>query len=132
MLVMAERTTFQSWLRGERIRVGLSQEELSVAAGLGSNYVNKIEKRRVDLPTMETRLKLHKVLGTSDNDLVEAGILAPEYSTVNNRVNEGPTAYRVESSAEDLREEAIALIGRIKPDYLADVVRTLRIMSQAR
>jgi transcriptional regulator with XRE-family HTH domain len=41
---------------------------------LGRTYVNKIERQRVDVPTYETRQKLHKVLGTSEDDLIRGNV----------------------------------------------------------
>jgi transcriptional regulator with XRE-family HTH domain len=62
-----EKMAFQAWLKRERKRANLTQEELGERAGLGRTYVNKIERQRVDVPTYETRQKLHKVLGTSED-----------------------------------------------------------------
>lgn len=68
-------TTFGDWLRSKRKARRLTQEELAVDAHLNRTYINAIENGRVQLPTADTREKLHRVLGTSDQDLISAGLL---------------------------------------------------------
>lgn len=69
------KQTFGQWLRGKREETGLSQERLAVAVGVDRAYVNKVERGKVNLPNPETRERFHQVLGTSEEDLVRAGIV---------------------------------------------------------
>lgn len=66
---------FSKWLRTQRIRNGLTQMELQQKTDLGDKYISHLETGRVPRPQEETRKKIHRALGTSDEDLAQAGIL---------------------------------------------------------
>lgn len=57
-----------------RVR-GLRQSDLEEKAGLGYSHVSKIERGVLRMPTEEVRQRIHEVLGTSEEDLVKAGVL---------------------------------------------------------
>ena len=69
--------TYGEWLRSQRRRRGLSQERLGELAGKHRTHINRIENGGIDLPADDTRAIFHAVLGTSEDDLVAAGILKP-------------------------------------------------------
>jgi transcriptional regulator with XRE-family HTH domain len=73
--VMSE-LTFGAWLRNARSnhQPRISQERLAELTGMDRAHLSKIENDRVDLPRFETRLRIHRVLGTSDRDLIDAGV----------------------------------------------------------
>lgn len=73
---MTAPRTFAQWLRRERKAHGLTQLELAQQAGLGRTYVTALESGSVTLPTLQTRLALHHILGTSDDELISIGLLA--------------------------------------------------------
>lgn len=67
--------TFARWLKARRIERGLTQIELEHDAGLSEKYVSAAERGRVKLPEPETRERIHHALGTTEDQLVEAGLL---------------------------------------------------------
>lgn len=67
--------TFGEWLATQRKRRKLRQADLSRDAGVNATYISKIERGDIDLPGEETRAKFHAALGTTEEDLVTAGIL---------------------------------------------------------
>lgn len=73
-LVMV-RSTFGVWLKRERLRRNMTQGELEKRAGLSFAYVSRVEKG-TQLPTEDTRRRIHEVFGTSDDDLAGVGVLA--------------------------------------------------------
>ena len=67
--------SFGDWLVHKREERELSQGRLATASGIARPYITRMESPGgVKLPTPETRQKLHRVLGTSDDDLVAAGV----------------------------------------------------------
>ena len=62
-------SNFGSAVKGERRRLGLSQEELAHRSGLHRTYITDVE-RGVRNMTVETMAKLSKALGVSLTDLV--------------------------------------------------------------
>ncbi len=73
---MNETGSFGYWLTSARKRRRLSQEGLARAAGINRSYISQIEQGRVQLPKTETRAKLHDALGTNEEDLISAGVMA--------------------------------------------------------
>lgn len=67
--------SYGSWLRMQRRLHGLRQADLEEKAGLGYSHVSKIERGVLRMPTEEVRQRIHEVLGTSEEDLVNAGVL---------------------------------------------------------
>lgn len=66
---------FGDWLKRERLARGLTQGDLEDRASLGYAYVSKVERGRTKIPSEEVRQRIHKVLNTTDDDLVREGIL---------------------------------------------------------
>ena len=56
-------------IRSERIRAGLTQEELAEKADLARNYIGNIERAEYKV-TVETLVKIAKALKVSVRDLV--------------------------------------------------------------
>lgn len=78
---MERGETFGGWLkrrRGVRGEPGfVSQQELADRVGVLRTYVNQIENGRIGIPALPLRQRIHGVLGTTEDDLIAAGILAP-------------------------------------------------------
>lgn len=76
MMVMdGARTRYGQWLKKCRADKGITQVQLAVAAGIGQTYLSKIESGKVDLPNAELRDRIHDVLGTTEDQLVAAGVI---------------------------------------------------------
>lgn len=76
--------TYGRWLRGQRQRriPRMTQQQLADAIEVDRSYVVKIETGKISVPTLETRLRIHAVLGTTEDELIAAAIVAPSgYST---------------------------------------------------
>jgi transcriptional regulator with XRE-family HTH domain len=56
-------------IRGHRARLGISQESLSVKAGVHRTFISKIEKSSRN-PTIESVFRLSMALGMEPEDLV--------------------------------------------------------------
>lgn len=69
------KMTFGKWLRDQRRVRDVTQSELSAKANLAYGQVSKYERGVLKLPTEDVRDRIHAVLGTSDDDLVDAGVL---------------------------------------------------------
>lgn len=67
--------TFGQWLKHQRTVRGMTQVALEQAAGLSDKYVSRAENGRVELPDETTRFKIHRALGTNEDDLVAVGVL---------------------------------------------------------
>lgn len=67
--------TFGHWLRSNRTEKRLSQEALAARIGVDRTYISKVENGGIGTPEVETRKKLHREFGTSDDELVRLGIL---------------------------------------------------------
>lgn len=66
--------TFGGWLKWQRARRGWPQREVEAKISVDHSQYSKWEnEQRRPLP--ETRQKFHDLYGTSDDDLVELGIL---------------------------------------------------------
>ena len=69
------RLRYGDWLKATRAHKGITQVELATASGIGQTYLSKIESGKVDLPNAELRDRIHHVLGTTEDNLVEAGVI---------------------------------------------------------
>lgn len=67
--------TYGDWLRSERRKRGLSQAQLGDLAGKHRTHINRIENSGIDRPDESTRFQIHRALGTTEDDLVAAGVL---------------------------------------------------------
>lgn len=78
---MPKPMSYPQWLRMNRKLKEFTQEELAEKAGLGRTYINQIENGRIALPQRQTRLKIHDVLGTSEDELYDLNIVAVNQQT---------------------------------------------------
>lgn len=69
------RTSFGDWLKAQRAVRRVSQYGLADATGIDRTHIAKMESGSIALPGDATRVRLHEFFGTTDDDLVEAGIL---------------------------------------------------------
>ena len=60
--------SYGAWLKQQRTKHDLSQEDLAELVGVDSTYINKIENHRVKRPYPPLRSRIHAVFGTSDSD----------------------------------------------------------------
>ena len=67
--------TYGDWLKEQRSRLRMSQAEVEKRADLGNRHLSKFENGHYRMPTEDVRLRIHAALGTTDEDLVEVGIL---------------------------------------------------------
>lgn len=65
--------TFGDWLKQQREANGYSQGQLAEEVGVHRTYINQLENGQT-WPKPETRAKYHAVFGTTDDDLVRAGV----------------------------------------------------------
>lgn len=68
-------TPFGRWLRANRKGLKLSQEGLGRLVGVDRTYISKLENGGIGTPDPVTREKFHKAFHTSEDELVELGIL---------------------------------------------------------
>jgi transcriptional regulator with XRE-family HTH domain len=73
---MNKLDTFAQWMKAKRRECGLTQAQLAEQTGLGRTYVNAIENGRVKMPQLVTRQKIHEVLGSTDEELIDLELLA--------------------------------------------------------
>lgn len=86
---------FGDWLKEQRAIRRMTQTDLEEAASLGPKYVSKLEAGIIKTPRDNVRERIHEALGTSDEDLVIAGI----FSKV---THEGDTVYLPRQSQKGL------------------------------
>jgi transcriptional regulator with XRE-family HTH domain len=71
--------TFGEWLQGKRGRKGdpgfVSQNELAKRMGVTRSYIGQLEDPTKPTPTFPTRQKVHAALGSSEQELVDLGIV---------------------------------------------------------
>lgn len=101
---------YGKWQIETRKRVGVSQQRLAEMSGIDRGHISKIETGKVELPLRETRDKIHAVLGTSEQELVELGIVEGHGISA---VNDSPEIYGVHQDGDDLRAQAHAIIERM-------------------
>ena len=121
--------TYGDWLKEARRARGLTQKRVSEVAGMGVSHVSRIENGGIDLPTKATRDRIHEALGTSDDDLVSAGILKKYTQTDGTVVYVEPSqsaSNKGWSFGETIRQwrqvetvEDAARITGLDPEYLA-------------
>jgi transcriptional regulator with XRE-family HTH domain len=73
---VTQRQTYGEWLKAQRVARGYSQKRVSEGTGIGTTYLSKIESGTVDLPNPELRERVHDFFGTTEDDLVSAGVIA--------------------------------------------------------
>jgi transcriptional regulator with XRE-family HTH domain len=80
---MAETASeYGIWLVGRRKRWRISQERLAKITGIDRGHISKIESGRIDLPTYETRQRIHAALGTTEDELRALGIVRDAHGTI--------------------------------------------------
>lgn len=116
--------TFAEWLLDRRRAAGLTQDQLAEAVGRHRSYIVKLEKGRIKLPTEPVRSEFHRVLGTSEDDLVRLGIVSSPRAAVWLYQTEDPAPSPSASSAR--REVArIVMDPRIPDDAVEGIRRVL-------
>lgn len=95
--------TFAQWLRRERKAAGLTQVELARHAEIGRTYVTALESGSVLLPTSTTRQAIHHVLGTSDAELIDLGIMAIDPYTNEEYAPKSATMIHGETASATIR-----------------------------
>ena len=139
--------TFGAWLELQRRRRKLTQRAFGEAAALKPSYISKIENGHIFLPDEETRFRIHAVLGTTEDDLVTAGILeriepiepggppvyiAAEHITNGDRAAEA--AHRrlegraASSTSDDPRAVLMAMLARASDDDVRKAIQILGII----
>lgn len=121
-----KRTGFGHWLYEKRIARRWSQADLEREAGLSERYASRLEGK-AKAPQDEVRERIHKALGTSDDDLVQAGILeridTPGYGPVYVPAAQGRvTAFPISVAETQARydEAAPQLRLRLRTESLTD------------
>lgn len=66
--------SYGQWLRQKRKELRLTQADVEQRAKVGRNSLSKIEND-IRRPAYETRMEIHRVLNTSEQDLFDLGIL---------------------------------------------------------
>jgi transcriptional regulator with XRE-family HTH domain len=80
---MTDVATYADWLRGKRLALGITQQQLADATGIHRTYIIRMEKPgHIDLPALETRQKVHAALGTTEDELIALGIVRPRRGTL--------------------------------------------------
>lgn len=92
--------TYGEWLKRSRRRRNITQETISDRAGIGRSHISAIENGRIGLPEGPTRLRIHAVLGTTEDDLVEVGILEREVDPRTGEAHYEPARRVIEISGE--------------------------------
>lgn len=124
---MSDHSSIGHWLRSARKAKGLTQEELANGSGLTRPYIGSLERGKIALPQQRTREKLHHVLGTTDDELEDLGLLArdefgAEYAPTAERRKEAdktprrglvipPVGPDEMPDAEERREDLARLLG---------------------
>lgn len=67
--------TYGAWLKSRRLKAGLRQTDLAERIGIDPTYITKIETGKIGLPLLETRMRIHAALGSSEQELRELGVL---------------------------------------------------------
>jgi len=116
-----ERSAYGKWLRAARRAKRLTQQQLADAVGIDRSYVVKIETGKVQLPEEFSRARFHKVLETSEDELIALGIVQPNDVLI--RVGEPAIAHATVQASCRLRT-------RDRPWIVAN--RTLRITTGLR
>lgn len=75
--MMTTRSPYGAWLVSMRKRRRISQQRLADETGIDRGHLSKIERGTVYLPQHETRQRIHPVLLTTEDELIERGIVSP-------------------------------------------------------
>lgn len=78
-------TTYGAWLKWQRNRRKLTQKQVEEAVGVDHSQYSKWENDR-NVAQPDTREKFHAYYGTTDDDLVAAGVLKT-YPGINGETN---------------------------------------------
>lgn len=68
--------SYGDWIKEQRTLRKMTQVDLEKAADLSFGQISKYERGTLRLPGEDVRKRIHDVLGTSDDDLVEAKVLS--------------------------------------------------------
>ena len=119
--------SFGEWVVMERDKREMSQGDLEAQTGISHSHMSKIENGRVRNPADTTRARFHRVFGTSDDDLVEAGLLTKRPRMGGGFIYE-PTKMTTSIAADMGERAAIAAIIDDMPD---EAVQHLRLFLEA-
>lgn len=73
--IRMSKVTYGTWLKEQRAGLRMSQEVLEQRANLSARHVSKYENGKLNIPTDDVRMRIHEALGTSEEDLVDIGLL---------------------------------------------------------
>jgi transcriptional regulator with XRE-family HTH domain len=135
-----DRRTFSQWLKATRDGLGYSQGELGALIGMERTYVNELENNPRKWPKPATRARFHAVFGTSDEDLVAAGVATRKeyprpsggarvvYLPAAREAGEAPPT--VMPSLAGVPAELADMLGRIAwtPEHVAALEPVLRML----
>lgn len=105
--------TYGDWLKEQRAIRRITQTDLEDAAKLGPKYVSKLEAGIIRTPRDNVRERIHEALGTSDEDLVSAGI----FSKI---THEGDTVYLPRQSQKGLGITTPRTLTGLPTDYVKE------------
>lgn len=69
------KLSYGHWLKEQRGLRRMSQAEVEERADLAQRHVSKFENGHLSMPTEDVRLRIHAALGTTEEDLVDVGLL---------------------------------------------------------
>lgn len=135
--------TFGGWLKLQRTMRRLSQAALGREMGMDRSHIAKMESGHIGLPAEETRARFHQYFGTTEDDLVSAGVLCrldfPNRGTIYVPAGEVPPTVRevapVPSAADvivirrdDPRAEVLDLMATMSPAEITRWVRAFKAL----
>lgn len=74
--------TFGKWLKAQRRQHKMVQRDVEAAATLDHSHYSRMENDHIGMPEPETRERIHRVFGSSEDDLVALGLLEVEHSPI--------------------------------------------------
>lgn len=117
---MNSTLTYGDWLKAAREDAGMTQKALALAIGLKGDdartYISTLERGKINMPNLENRERIHAVLGTSEQDLIRAGI-------IEGRVEPAPTD--IDPETAEMRHRAHRLIERMDAAKLDLALKTI-------
>lgn len=111
---------FGKRLKERRREAGLSQRRLAEIAGVDFSYISKLENGRLPPPAAATVVRMAKIIGCSDDELLAAARKLP--MDVGNVVTEQPGGLRFLREASKLRltqgewERMIGELHNLRPE----------------
>ncbi len=121
---------YGDWLkmkRGRRGAVGfISQQRLADQVGIDRTYLNRIERGFIQLPEDDLRGRIHRALGTSDDDVRQAGVSLVGPVASESRLW-GPPA-----DEREVMERIFPELAPLTEAELADVRRYARFLRERR